>query len=66
MKIHMKKVKKKGITYKCYYCRKGFHSEKKCFKKNMDIMSQVLEKHKIKVPDELEKPMDSSEQCHSA
>ena len=61
----MKKVKKKERTSKCSYCRKGFHSEKKCFKKNMEIMSQLLEKHKIEVPDELEKPADSSEQCHS-
>ena len=29
-------------------------------------MSQLLEKHKIEVPDELEKPTDSSEQCHTA
>ena len=32
----------------------------------MDIMSQLLEKHKIEVPNELEKPTDSSEQCHTA
>ena len=32
----------------------------------MDIMSHFIEKHKIKVPYELEKPADSSEQCHSA
>ena len=62
----VKKGKKKGRTSKCYYWRKGFHLEKKCFKKNMDIMSQLLEKHKIEVPDELEKPADSSEQCHTA
>ena len=62
----MKKVKKKGRTYKCSYCIKGFHSEKKCFKKKMDIMSQLLDKHKIEVPDELEEPADSSEQCHTA
>ena len=31
----------------------------------MDIMSQLLKKHKIEVPDELEKPGDSSEQCHT-
>ena len=62
----MKKAKKKGSTSKCSYCSKGFHSEKKCFKKKMDIMSQLLEKHKIEVPDELEKPADSSEQCHTA
>ena len=62
----VKKVKKKGSASKFYYCRKGFHPEKKCFNKNMDIMSQLLEKHKIEVPDELEKPVDSSEHCHSA
>ena len=52
----MKKVKKKGSTSKCSYCSKCFHSEKKCFKKNIEIMSHLLEKHKIKVSDELEKP----------
>ena len=36
----MKKVKRKGGKSKCYYCIKGFHSENKCFKNNMDIMSQ--------------------------
>ena len=49
----------------CYYCSKGFNSENNCFKKNMDIMSQLLEKHKIEVPEELEKPIDSSEQCQT-
>ena len=62
----MKKVKKKGSTSKFYYCRKGFHLEIKCFNENMDIMSQLLEKHNIEVLDELEKPADSSKQCHSA
>ena len=61
----MRKVKKKGSTSKCSYCSKGFHSENKFFKKNMDIMFQLLEKHKIKVPDELEKPANSSKQCHT-
>ena len=32
----------------------------------MDIMSQLLEKHEIEVPDVLEKPIDSSKHCHSA
>ena len=32
----------------------------------MDTMSQLLDKHKIKDLDELEKPTDSSEQCHTA
>ena len=51
----MKKVKKKGSTSKCYYCRKGFHSKNKCFNMNMDIMSQLLEKHNIEVLDDLDK-----------
>ena len=62
----MKKIEKKGSTSKCSYCSTGFHPEKKCFKKKMDIMSQLLEKHKIEVPDELEKLVDSSRQCHTA
>ena len=59
----MKKVKKKGSTSKCSYCSKGFHSNNKCFKNNMDIMYHLLEKLKIEVPKELEKHVDSSEQC---
>ena len=38
----MKKVKNKGSRYKCSYCSRGFPPEKKCFKKNMDTMSQFL------------------------
>ena len=62
----VKKFQKKGRKSKCSYCSEGFHHEKKCFKKNMDIMSRLLEKHNIEVPDELEKHVDSSEHCHSA
>ena len=61
----MKKVKKKGRTFKCSYYINGFHPKKKCFKKNMDIIYQLLEKHNIEVPNELEKPAKSLEQCHS-
>ena len=61
----IKKIKKKGSTSKCYYCSKGFHPEKKCFNNNMEIMSHILEKHNIKVPDELEKPSNYSEHYHS-
>ena len=46
----MKKVKIKGNTSKCYFCRKEFDLEKKFFNKNMDIMSHLLEKHNIGVP----------------
>ena len=62
----LKKGKKKGFTSKSSYCSKGFHSEKKCFKKKMGIIYYLLEKHKIEVPYELEKVVDSLEQCHSA
>ena len=62
----MKKVKKKGSSSKCSYCSKGFHAKNKCFKKKMDIMAQLLEKHNIDVPDELEKPAESLEHYHSA
>ena len=56
----MKKVKKKGITYKRSYCNKEFHFEKKCFKKKLDIVSQFLTKHNIEVTDDLEKLVESS------
>ena len=62
----MKKVKKKGSTSKCFYSNKVFNPKKKFFKNNMDIMSWVLENQNIKVPDELEKSVESSEHCHSA
>ena len=61
----LNKVKKKGSTSKCSYCSKGFHAEKKCFKKNMEIMSQLLENHNIEVPNELENDVDSLEHFHS-
>ena len=56
----MKKVKKKGSESKCSYCIKEFHLEKKIFMNNMDIMSQLLDKHNIEVLDELEKTTESS------
>ena len=62
----MKKLKKKGTTSKCSYCSKGIHHYNKCFNNNMDIMSQLIEKHNIEVPDELEKPVESPKHCHNA
>ena len=62
----MKKSQNKGITYKCYFCSKGFHPDKKCFNKNMEIMSHLLDKHNIEVPGELEKLVDSLEHYHNA
>ena len=62
----MKKVKKKGSTYQCYYWMKGFHPNNKCFNNNMYIMYQLLEKHNNEVLDELEKLVESLKNCHSA
>ena len=62
----VKKGKNKGRNSKCYYWNKGFHLENKCFKDSMCIMSDLLDKHIIEVPDELEKSVGSSEHCHSA
>ena len=56
----MKKFKNKGGTYKCYYYSKVFHPVNKFFNKNMDIMSHLLQKHNIEVPNELENPVNSS------
>ena len=60
----MKKFKKKGSSSKCSYCRKWFPSNNKCFKKKMDIMSKLLEKHNIEVPNELEKHVETTKHCH--
>ena len=62
----MNKFKKTRSLAKCSYFGKGFHSQKKCFKKNIEIIAQFFEKHNIDVPDELEKLVESSEHCHNA
>ena len=61
----MKKVKKKGSKSNISYLRKLFHPKNKCFMKNMGIMSHLLEKHNIEVPDELENLVHSFQHCHS-
>ena len=58
--VSMKKFKKKWSTSKYSYCKKGFRSENKCFNKKLYIISHLLEKHNIEVPDELEKPVEYS------
>ena len=55
----MKKFKKKGLSSKCYYCRKGNHYENIFSKKKMDTMDKLLEKNSIDVPDELDKHDES-------
>jgi hypothetical protein len=32
---------------KCMYCHKGFHPESSCMKKQIDIMSQILQKNNL-------------------
>ena len=56
----LKKVKKKESTSKCSYCSKGFHPKKKFFNKKRGVMSWLLDKNDIEVPDELEKPIEPS------
>ena len=55
----MKKVKKKGSSSECSYCRKGFHANKKMY-----IISKLIENHNINVPDDLKKCVESSKHYH--
>ena len=32
---------------KCAYCGKGFHPESSCMKKQIDMLTQLLDKHNI-------------------
>ena len=61
-----KKGNKKG-RLKCTYCNKTSHNEKSCFKKKLDIMTQLLERNNIDVPDfeRREKSIDPQEHCHT-
>ena len=40
------KKKGKGEMSKCAYCGKGFHLEISCMKKQIDMLTQILKKHK--------------------
>src|SRR5713101_4051768 len=54
-KKNYQKKKNKGEMSKCSYCRKGNHSERSCMKKQIDMLTQILEKNGISLPDSSKK-----------
>ena len=44
------KKKNKGEMSKCAYCNKGNHIESSCMKKQIDMLTQLLEKNGISLP----------------
>ena len=49
-KKNFQKKKGKGEGSKCAYCSKGFHPEGSCMKKQIDMLTQLLEKNNISLP----------------
>ena len=49
-KKNFQKKKNKGEMKKCTYCCKGYHPERSCMKKKIDMLNQLLEKNKISLP----------------
>ena len=49
-KKNPKKKKNKGEMSKCTYCSKGYHPESSCMKKQIDMLTQFLEKKNISLP----------------
>ena len=43
--------KNKGEMSKCTYYSKGYHPESSCMKKKIDMLTQLLEKNNISLPD---------------
>ena len=50
-KKNSQKNKGKGQMRKCTYCGNGFHHGSSCMKKQIDILTQILEKHNISLPE---------------
>ena len=50
-KKNSQKKKNKGEMSKCAYCSKGCHLESSCMKKQIDMLTQVLEKNNISLPE---------------
>ena len=46
-KNNSKKKKNKGEMMKCAYCSKGYHPESSYMKKQIDMLTQLLEKNNI-------------------
>ena len=50
-KKNSQKKKGKGEMRKCAYCGNGFHSYISYMKKQIDMLTQILEKHNISLPE---------------
>ena len=50
-KKNFQKKKNKGKMSKCAYCNKGHHLERSCMKKQIEMLTQLLEKNNISLPD---------------
>ena len=50
-KNNFQKKKNKGEMSKCAYCSKGYHLESSCMKNKIDMLTQLLEKNNISLPD---------------
>ena len=55
-KKNFQKKKNKGKMSKCAYCSKGCHLEISCMKKKIDMLTQLLEKNNISLPDSCRAP----------
>ena len=54
-KKNYQKKKNKGEMNKCVYCNKGNHTEISCMKKQIDMLTQILEKNGISLLDSSKK-----------
>ena len=54
-KKNNQKKKKKGEMNKCAYCNKGNHTKSSCMNKKIDMLTQLLEKNGISIPDNSKK-----------
>ena len=54
-KKNSQKKKGKSEMSKCEYCGKGFHPKSSYMKKNIDMLTQILEKQTISLPKGAEK-----------
>ena len=54
-KKNTQKKKNKGDMNKCSYCNKGNHTESSCMKNQIDMLTQLLEKNDISLPDSSKK-----------
>ena len=54
-KKNPQKKKNKGEMRKCAYCSKGNHPKISCMKKKIDMLTELLEKNGISLPDSSKK-----------